>query len=148
MENWRDYVGYQPISLTDKDPENTTINLFFLTSYRGEGIELRVLKEQFDLSEVVLTDEEVGSKVEELLLSFPKVKLEAKRDMTINDMLIRNKEAVATASRRGRANTNYNDTWFYKGVSPMDAPIIVCGLDDKYYVFSHPNFKLYGFNVT
>ena len=139
MQNWRDYVGYQPISLTDKDTENTTIKLFYLTAIPG-GV--RILKEPFDLSEVVLSDSEVGDRVEELISQFPSLEIE-------NAVALeRAKLQVAKATGRGVATTNYNDTWFYKGANSTDAPIIVCGLEDKYYIFKHPNFNQYGFNVV
>ena len=141
MKNWRDYVGYQPIALSD--PNNTTIGLHFLTGLANNdgNISLRILRENFDLSEVVLTDDEVGDAVEELLQSLPT----ARCDNVV--AIERSKLQVAKDTNRGVATTNYNNTWFYKGTSPTDAPIIVCGLEDKYYVFKHPDFEKYGFNV-
>ena len=143
MKNWRDYVGYQPIALSDPDPNKTDISLHFLTGIENSdgNVRLQILREKFDLSEVVLTDDEVGNTVEELLLSFPIVSCE--NIVTVE----RQKLQVAKDTNRGVATTNYNNTWFYKGTSPTDSPIIVCGLEDKYYVFKHPDFEKYGFNV-
>lgn len=59
----------------------------------------------------------------------------------------RAKNTVAKKTRRGRANLNYNNTWFYKGSYKADSPVIVAHCDGRYAVFSHPKFDDYGFRI-
>lgn len=143
MINWKDYVGYQPINEDDfvNQPEN--LNIYYYTTVNtDEGIRSAILKLPFTANDVVLTDEEVGVRVEELLLTLPKVSVKNSIDLE------RAKIEVVNNSRRAHPDTNYNNTWVYKGSTKYDAAIFVCGINDKYVVLTHPNFDKYGFNVV
>lgn len=142
MENWKDYVGFQPIA-DNYEIKDDAIPVFFLTveTQTSKGIAISILREKIDQSLFVLTESEVGDKVEEILNEFPQIKIEDEIQ------LARAKNQVAIVSHRGTANTNYNTTWFYKGINAFDAPIVVSQLVDKYHVFKHPDFEKYGFNV-
>ena len=142
MENWKDYVGFQPVA-DDYEIKDDVVPVFFLTieTQTSKKIAMAILREKIDQSLFVLTESEVGDKVEEILNEFPQIKIEHEIE------LARAKNQVAIDSRRGIANTNYNNTWFYKGLNAFDVPIIVSQLGDKYYVFKHPVFEKYGFNV-
>lgn len=146
MNNWRDYVGYQGINSDDFEDKTKPITAFYLTAMEDGRNGFHILRLPFMPDEVVLTDQEVGVKVEELLNEFPTVQHSQNDNPGID--LERAKNQVAKDSRRGSAQTNYNNAWFYKGSTQFDCPIIVCGIDDKYIVLKHPNFEKYGFNVT
>lgn len=145
MENWRDYVGYQPINADDAKDTTKLRKAFYLMATPGSigGVHnIQMLSMEFSMDDVKLTDEEVGVEVEALIGQFPIKQIE-------DDIgLARAKQDVFYTSGRGVALTNYNTSWFYHGSQRFDTPIIVCGINDKYIVLKHPNFDSYGFTVS
>lgn len=134
MKNWEDYVTIQP--LNEEDDEGS---VFYLSSHT-DGV-LRIDRVKINKLELTLSHEEVGEKVEKILLEFPEV--QAKNEVE----LILAIHEVCKKSRRGMPNCNYKKTWFYKGEAIYDSPIIVCSANGKYAVTKHPNFESYGFNA-
>lgn len=143
MKNWKDYVGYGECIPSSKD--NTQGGGIYLIAHvpKDQFEPVTIAMERFlvPLTDFVLTDEEVGIKVEELLNEFPVI--ETKNSVDVE----RARMNVVRTARRGVANTQFNNTHFYKGSSGTDAPIIVTHRAGKYYVFKHPNFEHYGFTV-
>ena len=146
MQNWKDYVGFQPINEADFNDTTKPLYAHYLTARDDGASGFRIFRIPFMSNDVTLTDEEVNVKVEELLTEFPTVHISKNYNPSID--LERAKIQVAKDSMRAAAQTNYNNTWFYKGSYAFDVPIIVCGIDDKYIVLKHPNFEKYGFNVA
>jgi len=139
MDNWKDYVGFQE----NKELNKSSIAVFYLKVFTENSslINIRILKDNINVSELTLDESEIGKKVEEILTEFPTVKV--KNDIDLE----RSKLDVVKKTRRGYVKTNYKNTWYYKGGSAYDSPIIVMSYNDKYFVFKHPDFKNYGFNV-
>ena len=54
---------------------------------------------------------------------------------------------VAMQTRRGAANTEFLDFFYYKGKNATDAPFIVYKFGDKYGIFKHPKADQYGFRL-
>lgn len=140
MKNWRDYAGYGE-AFPSKEPDK--LSGIYLTSIIKEDETTTISLERFliPLTEFNLTEEEVGEKVEELLNQFPIVETKSKSDVE------RERSRVAKVTRRGFANTQFNNTHFYKGSNGSDAPIIVTHNEGKFHVFKHPKFEQYGFTV-
>ena len=146
MDNWKDYVGYQPIKeLNDQGKAG----LFYLvvgptteTTPAGDTrMFIRIDKEMFLPEDFTLTEAEVGPAIETLMMRFPIINVANMVDLE------RAKLNVARETRRGVATTNWNDIWYYKGDSPTDSPIIVVSYEGKYAIFEHPKFMTYGFVV-
>lgn len=54
---------------------------------------------------------------------------------------------VAMQTRRGAANTEFLDFFYYKGSNATDCPFIVYKFGDKYGIFKHPKADQYGFRL-
>lgn len=146
MKNWKDYVGYQPSALV----------LFYLTTkhtqidakelgYADSGNEVPHISftiERIKLKEENFTipESEVGGVVEQLLYQFPH-----KEASTEKFELQRHIVNVARETRRGMANKNWKNVWYYAGSSAFDHPILVTEYNGKYAVVKHPAFEKYGF---
>lgn len=162
MKNWKEYVGYMNIPSTEDGVELDTFSVYYvaatkpseqqverqktLAEQRGEEYHetkciISIFQEKLDTSEITMTEEEMSEVVENLIETFPIVKSENSVDLE------RQKINVAKNTFRGPANINFKNSWYYKGSSQHDAPIIVTQYKEKYHVFQHPNFNSYGFNV-
>lgn len=68
------------------------------------------------------------------------------------------KNTIATNTSRGKGNTTVDYSYpmfgvrgkllFYQGTNIIDRPIMVAEYNDKYAIFTHPDFNDYGFNVN
>jgi len=145
MDNWKDYVCFQPLRQKCID-DNKTYLLFYMIPKQNESNAqtLYIFKEYVKGSHITLTRDQVGDFVESIFSEFKSLNIKS------DDDLQKAKSEVATKSKRGKPNTKVGKTWFYKGNSYADGPIFVCGndKDNRYYVFKHPNYLDYGFNMT
>lgn len=123
------------------DDTSLKIGALYLGYTDSKPLAFKIRKIFFEPDEVVLSDDEVGTRVEELLNSFPKIPIKDGIELEIA------KIKVAKDTKRGPANTKYNNTWFYKGMNSFDCPIIVCGANGRYVVIQHPDFHKYGFVI-
>lgn len=132
--NWKEYIPEQPV--TKKD--NGDLCVFYLQPWlEPGGISV---ERGFVTNHPTYTDQEMNDIAKAALLSFDV------KDIANNFDIERLKVKVATATRRGMANTNWNNVWYYKGSTNFDSPFIVGKMDeDKYVLFVHPNFDMYGF---
>lgn len=128
--NLKDLVGFQ-------DTNSMQGFAFFMQS-KGPG-SFSILKAEI---ECIYTLEQVTNLVHEALESFTtKVKINTDIELKSNQL------RVAEKCRRGVANTKWNNTWFYKGASPFDAPIIVTHFNNKYAFYKVADFDKYGFII-
>jgi hypothetical protein len=105
-------------------------------------ISLSIKKHELSPNDFSLTEAEVGDRIEEILQEFPV------RDIRNVYELTSAKTKVANDTRRGVANTNVGDVWFYSGTNIVDRPIQVCEINNRYAVFKVPNFAEYGFRAN
>jgi hypothetical protein len=147
MKNWQDYVKIQK-------GINDTSKVFYLTLSEDkeikeiDGITVIKLLDQYKINllstDVVcdLQEYQVGDYVENVLYGFPSVQCISPTDIQ------REINMIALKTKRGRANINYNNVWYYMGNASYDSPIIVIQYEDKYGVFIHPQFENYGFVIV
>ena len=155
MNNWKDYVGYQQLSVEDgtiyTHKSAYTDSLIgkcgILTWKKTWKKELCLTFNHDDIiiNDVLIeTESSIGRIVEEHILdSFPTVTITANRDLEIAHL----KNKVGSDTSRGIANTNFKNVWYYKGTMPFDAPIFVVSFEDRYGIWKHPSFELYGFKI-
>lgn len=159
MNNWRDYVDYQP-----RNPdasEDTPTSIVYLNCTLNEQlsnadtenrkISLSLVKEEIEDSAFIYDEANIGDAVERTLFEFdewtdyPEVRDEQYEFIVVHR--IRNR--IAQETRRGFGETEFvlgnKQVVMYVGKSKSDAPIIVTEKDNKYAIFKHPNFKKYGF---
>jgi hypothetical protein len=139
MKNWRDYVGYQPL-----DQYEAPKGYYVLTAVKpnADGSpsgSFTIIREPIDVSEITLTEDQVGQAVEDVMKSFPK------KDIITNIDLEQAKVQVAEDTRRAFATTNFGRAWYYHGGSFTDSAIYVIEYRGKYAVKKHPDFDKYGF---
>jgi hypothetical protein len=136
IEDLKPYIGFQET----KEPEDGTVKILYMKVTENGPMDINFSIERHKC-EMNLSEEEAIEQIEALLDSFS--------DVVENETIIieRAKSQVASKSRRGFANTNYKNSWFYKGTSYSDAPIIVAHHEGKYAIFKHPNFDKYGFKI-
>lgn len=151
MQNWKDYVGFQPI---DTKIENfvgaKVFVLVFDPSYKAELKSFCIPHDQYKY-----TADEIGSIVEEAIKSFPTLNanLNLNQDSSLGtEEFIRLKKKrienkIAANNRRGAGNTWFEDCVFYSGITAFDNPIIVSEYNGLYAIFLHPNFDKYGFRL-
>ncbi len=151
MKNWQDYVSIQ--NLTDDQITRCVVMgvprdiakchyLIYKTNWK-KSLSLVGDSDQFDFNDVLIeTADTIGDKVEEAILtSFP-------TKVITNKFELRSAQShVAMTTRRGVANTNWNNVWYYRGtVNPrVDQPIFVIKYNDRYGIWKHPLFENYGF---
>lgn len=170
MNNWKDYVAVQPQETTAAGaPCPFHGNIYYLkyTTDPDGCICLSALGHPVTEEQFTLTEDEIGDAVEATLYEFPEVEIEQWdhskltwftrlkcwwRGYVITSPYInREKVMVAQRTRRGVANINYENVWFYGGrtgqkkVNLIDQPIIVAEYKGKYMIFKHPKFADYGF---
>ena len=148
MKNWKDYVGFQPAGPEPRDPF-TGVMLFYLDSGYTKGetsdwpvqIEISIKKVAIVPEEFIISEDHIGDVVQSTLKLFPVIETSNvyERD--------RERTRVAMNTRRGAANTNFGTTWFYRGNSMFDQPIMVTEYKSKYAIWRHPKFSDYGFNT-
>lgn len=137
MENWKDYVSYQPAQ-----EGSDTAMVFYLYCEKDESDECiccSIEKKAIDKSQSIYDYITIGDAVEKTIAEFPKLVVEN---------LDREKVRVAENTRRGFAKTNFGSAWFYNGTTIVDKPIIVVDFDGSYAIVKHPKFNDYGFNIA
>jgi len=142
MDNWKDYVGYQPLNEEELPKYYNTLIYNVTTKADGSpDVSVRIMREKIDISEMTLTEDEVGQAVEDVLLTFPTQEIKNEVE------LMRAKNNVARTSCRAHPNTNFNGAWYYKGSSVTDSAIYVIGYKGQYAVKKHVSFDNYGFKT-
>jgi hypothetical protein len=142
MDNWKKYAGYTEVKT---NPEGDEYKLFYLKVIpNSSNYEFKIDFHSFTLDQLTLTLDQVGAEVERVIGQFPTKVLTNEIDV------MRARNDIAKESRRAWANTNFGNTWFYRGSNEIDCPIIVAGGGDadKYMVWKHPDFDKYGFTVV
>lgn len=87
-----------------------------------------------------MTEEQVADFLRWEMATWPKVpndKLAISRAVTL----------IGRKSRRGFANTVWENFQFYKGLNILDAPCVIGHHNDLYGVVKNPNFDDYGFVI-
>ena len=138
MKNWKEYVGYQKSSLT----------LFYLTTHATPvarddevpHVSLTIEKIKLTEKHFTIPERDVGGVIELLLYQFPH-----KEPSDEKFELQRHIVNVARETRRGTANKNWKNVWYYSGQNAFDSPILVAEHNGKYAVVKHPAFEKYGF---
>ena len=142
MNNWKDYVGYQPLNEEELPKAYYTLAYTVQTADNGSSfVSPRINRVLIDVSEMTLTEDTVGQAVEDVLLTFPTQEIKNEVE------LMRAKNNVARTSCRAHPNTNFNGAWYYKGSSVTDSAIYVIGYKGQYAVKKHVNFDNYGFKT-
>lgn len=148
MNNWKDYVGYQPLNeeelpkayqivvYTVKPEENGSS----LVSQRMD-VARHMDEVEIDLSEMTLTEDEVGQAVEDVILTFPTQEIKSIVELQ------RAKINISRTSRLAPPPINFNAAWYHNG-SFTDSAIYVIGYKGQYAVKKHPDFDKYGFVVA
>lgn len=142
MNNWKDYVAYQPL-----DDEGLPLGYYTLvytvtTNANGStNVSPHIDRVAIDLSEMTLTEDEVGQAVEDVLTTFPTQEIKSIVDLQ------RAKNNVALTTRHAVPETNFNGAWYFNG-SAIDSAIYVIGYKGQYAVKKHVNFDDYGFVVA
>lgn len=139
-ENWKDFVGYQPLNGIDQ------VILYLVTNKNSDKIGVTVSCESHRFTEADFTIDEsnIVEAIKDVLNLFPK-------KQCLDSVELRQaKNAVAFVTRRGVPNKNCGNVWWYSSVSDTDmrnadSPIIVSSLNGKYAIFKHPKFMDYGF---
>lgn len=136
IENLKEYIEFQTI---DTEDDADTMSIFYLR-VNGQSpldINMSIEKTTVDLD---LSEEEAAKLIDQYLTDFSEV--------VENDTIAieRAKFNIAKKSRRGSANKNYKNSWFYASAS-YDQPVLVAEHNGKYAVMKHPDFDNYGFIV-
>jgi hypothetical protein len=143
MNNWKDYVGYQP--LNEEELPRAYYSLVYTTTTNEDGslnVSTRINTVAIGISEMTLTENEVGKAVEDVLSTFPK------REIKNIVELQRAKNEIALTTRHTFPDTNFNDVWYYNGPGSIDSAIYVISYMGHYAVKKHVDFEKYGFIVT
>lgn len=182
MENWKDYVGFQPVVLEAGETINGGLIFYLrcLAKERNSSLTFSVERAVLTIDQYVYSDGTIGYAVEIALGKFDTVDIPKTDDSIVNRLRLMNmhrkqlkwysiikrlksisylwkelpwfalqskKNYVARDTRRGPANTNWKNVWFYNGKTVIDRPIIVSEIKGKYAIFMHPDFKKYGFKI-
>lgn len=151
MQDWEQYVGHQKLSY--EGPQPSLFDSKYCLTPRGrcwylinttnwkQEVSLACHDNEFDIGAVLTeTIDTIGDVVEqEILLSFPEIVINKEQELRSA------KTRVAFNTRRGMANTNFENVWWYQGQSNADRPIFVVSYEGKYGIWKHPQFKNYGF---
>ena len=139
MNNWKDYVGYQPLN-EEELPKAYHILVYTVKTDAGGDLFVspRINRVLIDVSEMTLTEDEVGQAVEDALLTLPtqEIKSAVELQRAMNNVSLTTRHAVPT--------TNFNGTWYHNS-SVTDSAIYVIGYKGQYAVKKHPDFDNYGF---
>ncbi len=143
MENWRDFVGVQQLSV-DK-PEVGFLEVLGTTNEKV----LYYVTTPIKISELAYNDEEIGDVVANMFKSLPV------KDIPANDMFALNRHKLESAkiTRRGVLNKTFSidDSvfWVYRspsdGTEKIDCTIAVVEYEGKYAAFKNPKFDVMGF---
>jgi hypothetical protein len=146
VENWTEYVGFQPSGSPKAETEFAGTMIFYLqVSFEPLGvgeINISIARSIILATMYDIPGNEIGDRVEETLSEFPT--RYAGNIYQLNSL----KTKVAMETRRGAATTNFGDVWYYSGNNEFDQPVIVSEHKGKYAIWKHPNFDKYGFRVT
>jgi hypothetical protein len=137
MKNWKEVFGVHPTKM--ENAYTLTVDYLHVIYEGSSAREFRIDKIRSPIEEITMTEEEVAEQIEKAFSTLTHV--------VENDQIaiLRGQTDVATRSRRGSANTNYGNYWFYNGSHITDRPILVMGHEGKYKVILHPDFDNYGF---
>jgi hypothetical protein len=145
MENWKDFVGFQPIQIAEDEKFEGGM-VFYLQVLPFENLEIgqfniEIRKALIPPKEYNILSSEIENKIEEVLKTFPAAEA---RDQF---QLQRLRTNVAIVTRRGAATTNFENVWYYNGKNVFDRPVVVSEYKGKYAIWKHPDFEKYGFRV-
>lgn len=138
-----EYAGFQPF------PEGVREHgfIFYLEAKLAEEqvVGLSIIKGVVSEDSAIYTKDEVLTALKkEMESTFPEFVIETSaHDIAKN----RSANKVAQQTRRGAANTQFLDFFYYKGSNATDAPFIVYKFGDKYGIFKHPKADQYGFRL-
>lgn len=143
--SWEQYVSYQPSTKRDK----TVYHLTYKVDDDGKGrkISLEVDTHALSVNQYIYTDDTIESAVIAVLESFSQV--EVKNNFELNSACIR----VAAQTRRGPANHNWGNVWYYMGTSKgeLDSGFIVSSIyllgERLYAIWKADKFDSYGFTI-
>lgn len=138
-----EYAGFQPF------PEGVRDHgfIFYLEAKLVEEQVVGIVLTKGVVSEdyaVYAKDEVLTALKKEMESTFPEFVIET----SVHDVS-KQKAAnkVAQQTRRGAANTQFLDFFYYKGSNATDCPFIVYKFGDKYGIFKHPKADQYGFRL-
>lgn len=147
-----EYAGFQPFSEGVREH-----GFIFYLEAKLEGeqvVGITISKGVVSEDNAIYAKDEVLTALKkEMESTFPKFVIEtsvhdvAKHEDVVH---IRKQQAankVAQQTRRGAANTQFLDFFYYKGSNATDCPFIVYKFGDKYGIFKHPNAEQYGFRL-
>jgi len=120
-ENWKGYVGYQPVSKPDS--QKAIISYLDFASSSTNSMEFRINSTKIPVDQITLTEDELVIEINSQLRAFGTVKL-SEGQLRENE-LIRAKNSCDQKNCQGKPNINISNIWFYKGKQDMDAPHIV-----------------------
>lgn len=145
---WRDYAAVQPMA------ENSETGMIFYVkaSVREDSISEETRQLKISVENVAVTNEQliytesnIGSAIARTIKGFPKVECNNEFEIW------KARNDVARKTKRGQANINYHNSWYYKGKSSVDAPFIVIENiikgQKRYGIWTHPQYEQYGFEV-
>lgn len=141
MDNWKDYVGIQHLQ------PGADVGLAYIIAWKNVDTGEQSLDAvKFAVTKFPYTDDDIGDAVEQALMSFPLVV--CKNEIELNWF----KNNVAMNSRRGVANTNFGNSWFYmsniESNNSFDAALVVVQNNNhQYAIVKNPNFETYGFVI-
>ena len=145
MNNWKDYVGYQPLNEEELPKAYYTLAYTVQTADNGSSfVSPRINRVLIDVSEMTLTEDTVGQAVEDVLLTFPTQEIKSIDGL----QLAKNKVEAAGGGYGRRSIANCNGAWYHKGDSVMDNAVYVIGYKGQYAVKKHPDFDNYGFKIA
>lgn len=143
LENLQQYAAIQ---------ENDEGEIKYICWKNNDGA-ISLTVDVLENCECTLSESEMLTKVEKTLYEFPFTTISsALGDIQTEIQLNRLKNKVALETRRGVANTTYNNVLYYRNNIPnleidCDSPLFVLKNGDKYGVYKHPDFDKYGFVV-
>lgn len=176
MQNWKDYVSFQPAPKPKTGEEFSGAMAFYLTANfdTDNRMFMVIQKAVIGAESYKYNEAEIGQLVENAIREFPEFEVQKfnlehtrirkwylnskfpfihtyirdnKQVWTeINERRVANR--IAQNTRRGRGNTRFEDYMFYNGSNTVDRPIIVSEYNGKYAILKHPKFADYGFKIV
>jgi len=141
--SWQACVPYQP---QDKYGRSV-FNLAYKNDATTGAISLEVFEHIIPLNEYIYTEDTIEGAVVAVLESFPQKEVD-------NNWQLQNAcNDVARTTRRGMANRNWNNTWYYVGTgnSQVDCGFVVSSTlhrgETHYAIWKSDIFDDYGFTV-
>lgn len=136
IEELKEYIKFQTLNTED---DADTMSVFYLRVNDQSPLNINISFEQVTVN-LDLTEEEAVKLIDQYLTDFSE---------TVNHdeaAIEQAKNTVRIKSRRGLADKNYKNSWFYAG-QQYDQPVLVAEHKGKYAVMKHPLFDNYGFIV-